>query len=116
MDELAVSEGDADVRGAAADGLEEHEVPWFDRVAIDRRADIELIPYLARQRLSVLGEHVADEPAAIEARRSGPAVAVGHAFQRQRRREQRQHRRGRGGQPIRHVRRCIASSGRRYPG
>ena len=81
VDEFAVAERDADVGGAAAHRLEEHEIPGLHLVAIDEHAGVELILDLARQLRPVLREYPLYEPAAVEAGWVGASVAIRRAAQ-----------------------------------
>ena len=66
MDELACAECNADVRRAAADGLEEQQIPGPDLVPVDPFAFVILLSRFAGKRCAVPGKHPLDEPAAIE--------------------------------------------------
>ena len=85
VDEASIAKRDAHVRGAAAHGFKEHEIARLHLVQIDGLSVLVLRSDLARQGRAVLREDVLDEPAAIEAGRIAPAVAVGGAKKRQRR-------------------------------
>ncbi len=80
MNELAAADGHADVRGAAADRLEEQKIARFDVVHVDGRAGVVLLAHFARQRRPELREHVLHETAAIKAGGIASAVPVGHTL------------------------------------
>ena len=84
MNELTVAEGDADVRRAWAHGLEEDEIARLHLVTVNWPSYLELRLDLAGELLSVLGKHVADEPAAVETRGIGPSVPVWDATEGER--------------------------------
>jgi len=66
VDELIAADGDADVRGATAHGLEEQQVSRLHVARIDRLSRTVLLAHLAREADAVLREHPLHEPAAIE--------------------------------------------------
>jgi hypothetical protein len=64
--ELTGAECDPDVRGTAADGLEEHEIPRLHLISFDLSSFVVLLSRLAREDGPVLREDPLHEPAAIE--------------------------------------------------
>ena len=72
-------------RGPGRGGREEDQVAGGEIVGPHRFSRLELIGHRPRQRDAVLAEYVLSEPAAIEPRRVGAAVAVGRPAERQRR-------------------------------
>jgi hypothetical protein len=67
MNELAGAQRNPDVRGTAADGLEEHQIPRLHVVTIELPSFVVLLSCFARKNSPVLGEDPLHEAAAIEA-------------------------------------------------
>src|SRR5690606_26796458 len=83
--EVALAQVDADVVDAALAASEEHQVAGRELAAVDDFASARHVARDARQvDADGRAEHVADQPAAIEAVGGGAAPAVGRAQQRQR--------------------------------
>ena len=66
MDELASAQRNPDVRRAAADGLEEHQIPRLHVVTIELPSFVVLLSCFARKDGSVLSEDPLHEATAIE--------------------------------------------------
>ena len=62
MDELVAADRQPDVRRAAADGFEEHQIAGSHVVAIDRVPDLELLADLARQPVPVCANTYCTNP------------------------------------------------------
>jgi len=81
VDELIVVDDDADVGRSFGDRLKENKIPDPDIFQLDLLADPKLLARFARQRDTVLREHVLREAAAVETAGIRSAVPVGHATQ-----------------------------------
>src|SRR5215470_12110190 len=81
MDELIAADHDANVGGAAAHGLEKHQIARLNVTKTHLLARPVLLPYFARQQHTMLREHPLHEPAAIEPGRIASAIAVWHTPQ-----------------------------------
>ena len=66
MDELASAQRDPDMRGTAADGLEEHQIPRLHVVTIELPSFVVLLSCFARKNPSVLSEDPLYEAAAVK--------------------------------------------------
>jgi hypothetical protein len=66
MHELTSPECDPDVRGTAADGLEEHEIPGLHFISLDLSSFVVLLSRLPGEDGPVAREDPLHEPAAIE--------------------------------------------------
>jgi hypothetical protein len=66
VDELASAERDPDMRGTAADGLEEHQIPRLHVVTIELPSFVVLLSRSARKDSTVLSEDPLHEAAAVE--------------------------------------------------
>src|SRR6478672_13409002 len=84
MDELVAADHDADVRGAAAHRLEEHQIARLHVTKSHLLALPVLLPDFARQQHAMLREHPLHEPAAIEPGRIASTIAVWHTPQHHR--------------------------------
>ena len=85
MHELVAANGDAHVRGASAQGPEEHQIARLHVVHSDPPAGAVLIADLAWQCRTVQSEDVLDETAAVETRWIRTTVHVGDAAKGERR-------------------------------
>ena len=66
MDELASTQRNPDVRGTAADGLEEHQIPRLHVVTIQFPSFVVLLSCSTRKDSPVLSEDPLHEAAAVE--------------------------------------------------
>ena len=66
MDELASAQRDPDMRGTAADSLEEHQIPRLHVVTIELPSFVVLLSRSARKDSPVLSEDPLHEAAAVE--------------------------------------------------
>jgi len=66
VDELASTQRDPDMRGTAADGLEEHQIPRLHVVTIEFPSFVVLLSCCARKDSPVLSEDPLHEAAAVE--------------------------------------------------
>ena len=76
MNELVAAKGQAHVRSTCSNRGKEHEVAQLEFIEADEVADFELGLHVSRQRHTVLGEDILNEPATIEAGRIASTVAV----------------------------------------
>jgi len=67
VDELASTQRDPDMRGTAADGLEEHQIPRLHVVTIELPSFVVLLSRSARKDSPVLSVDPLHEAAAVEA-------------------------------------------------
>ena len=66
MDELAGAQRDPDMRGTAADGLEEHQIPRLHVLTIELPSFVVLLSCSTRKDSPVLSEDPLHEAAAVE--------------------------------------------------
>ena len=81
MDELIRADRDADMRGAAAHGLEKYQIARLHLSEADFLTGAVLLADFARQQHAVFREDPLDQAAAIKSGRIAPAVAVWDAAQ-----------------------------------
>jgi hypothetical protein len=76
VNELVAAKGQAHVRSTWRNRGKEHEVAEFEFIEADEVADVELGLHVSRQRDTVLGEDILNEPATVEAGRIASTVKV----------------------------------------
>ena len=91
MDEFIVAQGNPYVRGALADGFEEHEIAGSNLVASDGSAGLELRLHFPWQLMAELRKDIANESAAVEPRQVVATQPVRRPAQGESGREQGRH-------------------------
>jgi hypothetical protein len=76
VNEPVATKGQAHVRSTWSNRGKEHEVAELEFIEADEVADFELGLHVSRQRDTVLGEDILNEPATVEARRIASTVSV----------------------------------------
>jgi hypothetical protein len=84
VNEFVAAKGQAHVRSTWRNRGKEHEVAELEFIEADEVADFELGLHVSRQRDSVLGEDILNEPATVEAGRIASTVTVRRSAKGQR--------------------------------